>query len=143
MKTLKIYSILVLLAAFAVGCGSGVEHILPQKDGTWISASIAMRSYVNSTLDSSWTVVDGSSYTFEKGGAVTKIDSSGTSRTLTWSVNPDGDIVELCSNSASSHDCQLYLVVNSSKNSQQWKATIVGAVNGEWTEQDLSLTRVQ
>lgn len=143
MKNLKVIAFVGLLAALVTGCMGGVERILPSKEGTWKSNSIAIRSYVNSTLDSSWTVTDGSTYTFEKGGAVSVLDSSGTSRVMTWSVNPDGDIVELCNNSASSHICQLYLVVSSSKNAQQWKATIVGSANGEWVEQDLSLTRVE
>jgi hypothetical protein len=131
----------VLLAAFAVGCSTEVVRILPKQDGTWTSASIAMRSYVNSTLDSSWTITDGSTYTFEKGGSGTRVDVTGGSHVFTWSGNPDGDIITLCDATVSTLDCQNYLVVSSSKDLQKWKATIVGSANGEWMEQDLELVR--
>lgn len=141
MKKLSIGVIVAFLTVLVVGCGSDVVHVLPSKTGTWRSDNIAYTYYLNSVVDSTWSVVDNSTYTFEKGGAGTREDASGR-HSFTWSVNADGDVATICTNSVTAQQCQAYLVVSSSKNAQTWKATIVGAVNGEWTEYVLSLTRI-
>jgi hypothetical protein len=142
MKTMKLGLWMALLVAITMGCGK-VEQVLPAKDGKWLSNSVAYRSYVNSTLDSSWTVTNPTTYTFEKGGSGTTVDSSGVSQVFTWSVNPDGDNFSFCRNSTTGQDCQLMLVVVNEKNRQEYKATVVGTVNGEWTEYDLVLARAE
>jgi hypothetical protein len=139
MKTLKACCLLLLLAMVVVGCGK-VENILPSKEGTWTSTSSVYRYYVNSALDSTFTDTDTYTFNFQKGGALTLTDVSGP-HTLTWSVNPGGDIVTLCSNTIGSQDCEQYVVKSSSKDSQSWSSKTAGSANGEWVEHDLALAR--
>ncbi|MEY3442736.1 MAG: hypothetical protein RLZZ519_1017 [Bacteroidota bacterium] len=143
MKNLKVFAFMILVAVVTVGCSTGLKKILPKQDGTWLSATIAFKSYVNSTLDSSYTIVDGSVYFFDKSGSGARVDNLGTERSLTWVVNPNGDIVNICYPTVSSVPCADYLVVSSSKNRQEWRVTTVGSANGEWTEQDFVLTRIE
>lgn len=139
MKHLKITILLSLLLVLVVSCGK-VKNVLVSQDGKWLSSAVTTRSYVNSTLDSTWTTQNPTTYTFDKAGTVVVTPTTGSSQTLTWTVNQNQDIISLCVSSPT-YSCTEYLIVSSSKSEQQWKATIVGAVNGEWTEQDLTLTR--
>ena len=143
MKKFNLFLTLGLLVALAAGCGTAVKSILPRQDGTWKTGTFTFRNYVNSSVDSTWTINPGDTYTFDKSGSGTRADSSGTSHVVVWSVNPEGDIVSLCYNTPSSQNCQLYYVVSSGSKEQKWKATINGAVNGTWQEQDWTLNRVE
>ncbi len=137
MKTLKASFWILLLALVVAGCG-GVEKIMPRQDGTW-DVTTTYRTFVASTLDSSWTdpVI---TFTFDKAGTFTYKDSNGT-HTDTWTVNPDGNIVILCEATVGSLLCVDYLVEESAKDSQKWLGKIVGAVNGSYTEIELNLKR--
>lgn len=143
MKNINIIAALILLAVIAVGCSKELKVLLTKADGKWSSASILTKSYVNSTLDSSYTLVDGSTYTFDKSGSGTRVDAGGTSRNLTWVVNPNGDIVNICYPTVSVVPCADYFVLSSTKERQEWRVTTVGAQNGEWIEQDFVLTRLE
>jgi hypothetical protein len=143
MKKLNLIAGLILLATVTVGCSKELKVLLPKAEGKWTSASILTKMYVNSTLDSSFTLTDGSTYTFEKTGAGTRVDGSGTSRNLTWVVNPKGDIVNICYPTVSTVPCADYFVLSSTKDRQEWRVTTAGGVNGEWMEQDYLLTRAQ
>jgi hypothetical protein len=139
MKTLKATFFIALLALIVVGCG-GVEKILPRQDGVWKTTLSEHRSYVNSTLDSTWTDTQIFTYTFDKSGAGTFVDAAG-SHIVTWSSNPKGDIVTICQNTITSQNCEQFLVLSSAKDSQNWRSQTAGAVNGSYTEHEIKLAR--
>lgn len=143
MKKLNIFACLLVVTVLLVGCSTEVKRILPKQDGMWLSTSILVNSYVNSTLDSSYTITDGSTYTFDKNGTGTRVDAGGASRNLTWGMNPSGEIIIICYPTVSSTGCADYLVISSTKNRQEWRVTTVGAVNGEWIEEFHVLTRIE
>ena len=142
MKTLKASLMIVLLAVLAVGCTSSTDKILPKKGGTWKTTSIEIRSYVNSALVSTTNDTRTYNYFFEKTGAGTFTDSAGT-RTITWLVNPSGEIMNTCFNTATSQVCDQYLILESTKDSQKWLQTIIGTNNGDKTEREVTLARVE
>jgi hypothetical protein len=141
MKTLKSTIIVALLAVLVVGCG-GVDKILPRQDGTWRTTTITYTNFVGNVADSTWTDPQTYTYVFDKTGSAKFTDDLGT-YDVTWYVNPEGDLVTICDNTASTQDCIQYVVQESAKNSQRWKATINGSVNGSWLEIDMSLARVE
>ena len=142
MKTLKASLFIVLLAVIAVGCGSGTDKILPKKGGTWKTTSIVIRSYVNSALISTTNDTRTYTYFFEKGGPGTFTDSAGT-RTITWYVNPSGEVMTTCTNTVTTQVCDQYLILESQKDSQKWLQTINGVNNGDKTEREVTLARVE
>ncbi len=139
MKTLSATLLFVALLLTMVGCGS-VEKILPKQGGKWNTVSTAYTRFVNNAADSSWVDSQVLSYVFDKTGSATLTENGGT-HTITWYMNPDGDLMTICENTVSSQVCDQYLVLDSSKDSQRWKQTILGSANGSYIEKTVTLAR--
>ena len=141
MKTLSAMFLVAALLLTMVGCG-GVEKILPRQGGSWNTVSTAYTSFVNSQADSSWVDTQVINYVFDKTGSASLTVNGGT-RTVTWFVNPEGDLMTICENTANTQVCDQYLVLDSSKDSQKWKLTILGSANGTYVEKTVTLARAE
>ena len=139
MKTLSATLLLLAVLLTMVGCG-GVEKILPRQGGTWNTTSTAYTSYVNSQVDSSWVDTQVITYVFDKTGSATLTVNGGT-RTVTWFVNPEGNLMTICENTVSTQVCDQYLVLDSAKDSQKWKLTTQSGTNGTYVEKTVTLAR--
>lgn len=142
MKKIGLLFSALLTAMLFTACNDGVNKTLIKADGGWYVEDITMRSFVNNSLDSTYVISHKSTYTFVKDLTGTRVDSAGNRFNLTWFVNDDNDNLQICYNNTSGQTCKLYLIETSSKTTQRIKYTEAGAVNGSYTEEEMTMTSV-
>jgi hypothetical protein len=128
----------------SVGCNK-VEKILPKKDGEWKATEIIYRDYTNGSLDTTYFETDLSEiYTFEKDGTGSITDGTDTAD-LTWEVNDEGDEIRLCVafSGSSVFFCFDNTILESEKDRQVWLGTDKETGDTTWTENEVTLERVE
>jgi hypothetical protein len=123
MKNFTSSAIILTIALMAFGCNKE-ERALFSDDGQWKTTKQTDQFYVSDTLVFTETEILLTEVTFKKDGTGT-LKEDGESFVTSWSLNDDGDVLNLCTFEGSISTCRDITLVESTKDKQKWHTELV------------------
>jgi hypothetical protein len=123
MKKYQSAAIVLGIALAAFGCNKE-ERVLFSKDGQWKTTKQTQQFYFAGTLVNTDTEITMTEVAFKKDGTGTIVEDGETNAT-TWSLNEEGDVLDLCVVDGSISTCTEITLLESSKDVQKWHSEFV------------------
>jgi hypothetical protein len=115
MKIIQAASLLLLLVGTATGCTDD-KRLLYRKDGKWETVRQETRAYAGGIVSGRDNNIYLTEATFLKDGTATLI-IDGTGKSVNWTLNEDGDKLDLCDPT----ECVNFTVTQLDKENQKWQ----------------------